>query len=246
MRARWWLVGAAAAVSVAVFPLTAAAGTGDTVPPDTSTPDTSPPITIAPRDPLAGLVSAAPLVPVPEGCAVPPTAAVVFVGRLVATDARTGRFRIEHIRAGTADPFRVGGLVDVRYGKDVDLLRVDEEYLVGAAVDPATQQLASKVRATEPLLGGNAIIGLTEKAGDCPRLEDPVRTFHPDGSEIEAGVLQGLSSDTRNIALAFVKPVVAALAIVLGLVLVRWLITAYALGIRKISENPEFGRSHRE
>ena len=86
---------------------------GDTVP-DATTPGTLP------------------LVPVPSACTAPPQPEIVFVGTLVERDFRTGRFEIEQVRAGSEDPFAVGGLIDVRYGLDVEYLDIGTEYLVSA------------------------------------------------------------------------------------------------------------------
>ncbi len=67
-------------------------------------------------------------------------------------------------------------------------------------------------------------------------IEDPVRTFHVDGSEIEASLLKGLSSRKKDIALAFAKPILAVFAIVLALVLIRWVVTALYVAIRRAAE----------
>lgn len=181
------------------------------------------------------------LVQIPNGCLAPPVAAAVFVGRAVAKDYRVVRYQIEAVRAGTVDGYALGNLIDIRYGNEVQYLRVGDEYLVGAA--PQDAVLTSKVLPAEPLFGGNAVIGLTEKASDCPVVEDSVRTLHPDGSEIDAGMFQALSKDKRGLVLAFAKPLIAVFAIVLGLVLIRWLFTAILAAVRHAANGDPVRRS---
>jgi len=182
------------------------------------------------------IVASTPLLVIPEGCQEPPVASVVFVGRVIAKDSRVARFQIEQVRAGTTDGYALGNLIDVRYNSDVEYLNTDEQYLVGAAPQGVDVALTSKVRAAQPLLGGNAVVGLTEKSSECPRVEDPVRTFHVDGSAIETSMFKGLSAKKERIVAAFAEPVLTALAIILGLVLLRWLVTAIALAVRRAAE----------
>jgi hypothetical protein len=217
-------------------PCLAAPASSTAAPPDDSTTTTLAGDETGGGAPAPASVPSAPLVLLPEGCTPPPIAAVVFVGRVVTKDFRTARYRIEHVRAGDAEPYSLGGLIDVRYGNDVDYLDVDGEYLVGAAPEGPELVLSSKVREDKPLLGGNAVVGLTEQAADCPPFEDPVRTLHPDGTEIGTSVLKGLKDDKKGIVLAFAKPIGAVLAIVLGLVLIRWLVAAYIVAIRTAAE----------
>ena len=192
------------------------------------------------------LAASAPLVPIPEGCQKPPVASVVFVGRVIAKDFRVARFQIDQVRAGSTAGYALGNLIDVRYGNDVEFLNTDEVYLVGAVPQGADLALSSKVREAKPVLGGNAVVGLTEKASECPTVEDPVRTFHPDGSAIDASMFKGLATKKKQIALAFVKPMLAVLGIVLGLVLIRWLLTAVAVAVRRAAEKDAFIAQHRE
>ena len=186
-----------------------------------------------------------PLVQTPNGCLGPPIASAVFVGRVVAKDTRVARYQIEAVRAGTVDGYALGDLIDVRYGNEVQYLRVGDQYLVGAAPQGPDRVLTSKVRPAEPLFGGNAVIGLTEKASDCPIIEDPVRTLQTDGTEIDAGMFQALSADKQGIVLSFVKPVIAVFAIVLGLVLIRWLFTAIFAAVRHAADGEPVHRSNR-
>ena len=192
------------------------------------------------------LAASAPLVPIPEGCPEPPVASVVFVGRVIAKDFRVARFQIDQVRAGTTVGYALGNLIDVRYGNDVEFLNTDQVYLVGAVPQGVDLALTSKVREAKPLLGGNAVVGLTEKSSECPRIEDPVRTFHPDGSAIDASMFKGLTTKKQQIALAFVKPMLAVLGIVLALVLIRWLFTAVALAVRHAAEKDPFVAQRRE
>jgi len=190
--------------------------------------------------------ASAPLVPIPQGCPEPPVASVVFVGRVIAKDFRVARFQIEQVRAGTTAGYALGNLIDVRYGSDVEFLNTDDQYLVGAVPQGVDLALTSKVREAKPLLGGNAVVGLTEKSSECPRLEDPVRTFHVDGSAIETSMFKALSNKKKQIALAFAKPMLAVLGIVLGLVLIRWMFTAIALAVRHAAEKDPFVAQRRE
>ena len=184
-----------------------------------------------------------PLVQTPHGCLGPPIATAVFVGRVVAKDYRVARYHLEAVRAGTVDGYALGDLIDVRYGNEVQYLQVGDEYLVGAAPEGADRALSSKVRPAEPLFGGNAVIGLTEKASDCPIVEDPIRTLHPDGTEIDAGLLQALSNDKQGLFLAIAKPLIAVFAIVLGLVLIRWLFSAILAAVRHAADGEPTRRS---
>lgn len=220
------MVWAALFVSMpAMAPAAVASGTAVPPPPDGgATTSTAP-------------AASAPLVPIPEGCQKPPVASVVFIGRVLAKDDRAARFQIEQVRAGTTAGYAVGNLIDVRYGSDIEFLTIDDEYLVGAVPQGIDLALSSKVREAKPLLGGNAVVGLTEKSSECPRLEDPVRTFHIDGSPIEASMFKGLSTKKQQIAMAFAKPMLAVAGIVLVLALIRWLLTAIALAVRHAAEN---------
>ena len=64
------------------------------------------------------------LVPVPEGCPTPDPAVVVFTGTMVGKDDVTEvvRFRIDQLRAGSAQPWAIDGLIHLRYGVDYRFL----------------------------------------------------------------------------------------------------------------------------
>lgn len=208
--------------------------------PTTTTTTTQPPLIIEPESgaqlPAPSAQPSAPLVQIPTGCQTPPIASVVFVGRVVAKDRRVARYQIEAVRAGSIDGYALGDLIDVRYDDEVQYVDVANEYLVGAAPQGPDLALTSKVRPAEPLFGGNAVIGLTEKGTDCPTVEDPVRTLRVDGAEVDASIFQGLSSDKQSVVLAFAKPVMAVFAIVLALVLVRWLFTGILAAVRHAAD----------
>jgi hypothetical protein len=170
-------------------------------------------------------------VPIPNGCDAPPLPDVVFVGTLQASDYRTGRFRIDQVRAGAMDRYSYGGVVDVRLGIDTKYLEKGTQYLIGARFDPQTAVLTSKVRAAEPLFGGDEIIGAAETDVDCPVLEDPIRTMLPDGSSVESGVLTPLTDAKRSLLRAILLPAGVALAAVFGLVALRWLLTGIGWGL---------------
>ncbi len=186
--------------------------------------------------PAPALVPSAPLRQTPPGCPSPPLALVVFVGTLVAKDRITGRYQVDQIRAGNADSYIVTDLIDIRYEDETQYLTVDDQYLIGAAQSETGFGLSSKVRATDLLFGGNAVIGLTEENRGCPPIEDPVRTLHVDGSDVPTSVFTGVADAKHQIALAFLKPLAVAFAIIVALVLVRWLFAAIFVAVRNAAD----------
>ena len=214
-----------------------AAGVGSTAaaqPPDPAPPSTPPPLVEYPSEtPIEATtpstaVASPGLVPIPAGCPVPPTAELVFVGRLADHDTRTGRFEVQVVRAGSTGGFASGNLIDVRYGIDAKYLDIGRQYLVGAGVEDGL--LYSKVRPNEPLFGGDEVVGAAEIDVECPPVEDPVRTLTVTGRSIESGVLQPLASDRTDLLRAIVLPLAAAFAILVGLATLRWLITGVVKG----------------
>jgi hypothetical protein len=175
-----------------------------------------------------------PLVLVPSSCTSPPPPELVFVGTLVERDFRTGRFEIVQVRAGDATPFSVGGLVDVRYGIDVEYLDVGTAYLVSARRDPVLGLLASKIREPAPLLGGDDVVGVAESDVECPRLDDPIRTLLPDGSSIDSAVLAPLSEHSTQLFAAILIPIAVAFGIVFLLATLRWAVTGLFRGIGSV------------
>lgn len=193
---------------------------------ESSVPDGSVPSSAAPGDsvPDATTPGTLPLVPVPTACTAPPQPEIVFVGTLVERDFRTGRFKIVQVRAGSEDPFAVGGLIDVRYGLDVEYLDIGTDYLVSARRDPVVGLLASKIRAPAPLLGGDDVVGVAESDVECPRFEDPIRTFLPDGSSVDSAVLAPLTEHKTQLMAAFLIPLGVAFGIIFVLATLRWAI----------------------
>jgi hypothetical protein len=217
---------------------------------EATAPDSSVPASAVPGEPVPdgsipdgtepGPTTAAtlPLVPVPSACTAPPRPDLVFVGTLVERDFRTGRFEIEQMRAGSAESFAVGGLIDVRYGLDVEYLDIGTEYLVSARRDPVIGLLASKIRAPAPLLGGDDVVGVAESDVECPRFEDPIRTFLPDGSTIDSAVLAPLSENKSRLVAAFLLPIGVAFGIVFLLAALRWGIGGLLRGVASLVRQP--------
>jgi hypothetical protein len=175
-----------------------------------------------------------PLVLVPSACTAPPQPEIVFVGTLVERDFRTGRFKIVQVRAGSEDPFAVGGLIDVRYGLDVEYLDIGTDYLVSARRDPVIGLLASKIRAPAPLLGGDDVVGVAESDVECPRFEDPIRTFLPDGSSVDSAVLAPLEEHTTQLMAAILIPLGVAFGIIFVLATLRWAIGGLLRGVGSV------------
>ena len=192
---------------------------GGSVPPNDTVLDGSVPGDTTPDATTPGTL---PLVPVPSACTAPPRPDIVFVGRLVERDFRTGRFEIEQVRAGSTDPFAVGGLIDVRYGRDVEYLEIGTQYLVSAGRDPIVGLLASKIREPAPLFGNNDVVGVAESDVECPRFDDPIRTLLPDGASIDSAVLAPLGEHKTQLFAAFLIPIGVAFGIVFVLALLRW------------------------
>jgi hypothetical protein len=176
------------------------------------------------------------LVPIPTGCDVPPLPDVVFLGTLEAKDFRTGRFRIDQVRAGVIERYSYGNVVDVRFGIDTKYLETGTQYLIGASLHPETAVLTSKIRAAEPLFGGDEIIGAAETDVECPVLGDPIRTLLPNGSSVDSGVLTPLTESKRSLLRALLLPLGVALAAVFGLVALRWLLTGIGWGVRSVTQ----------
>lgn len=157
-------------------------------------------------------------------CPARPTAVGVFVGVLQSRDDITATFRVVQVRAGSLEGYATNTtntLVDIRYGNDVKFLSVGESYLVGAGTDAATLVLSSSVRKSEALFGGNEVAGVDNGAKNCPRLEDPVRTLHIDGSSIDSGIFTSFFSRTGALAVAIIAPALLFLGLLIALVLGR-------------------------
>lgn len=212
-------IGLLGLLCAAPLALAFATGTAGAAPPDDPPPATLPP-EVPPPEPAVQTDS---LIPVPVGCPVPDPAAVVFTGTMIGKDDVTEvvRFRIDQLRAGSAEPWAVNGLIDVRYGPDYRFLAQDEQYLVGAGLDPVYGVLSSTVRPPEPVFGGNDVVGVDDLAVDCPELDDPIRTLQVDGTSVDSGVLSLMTEDRRLLLATIAVPAVIVFAVLLGLVVLR-------------------------
>lgn len=163
------------------------------------------------------------LIPVPPGCETPDPAAVVFVGTMTGKDDVTQvvRFRIDQLRAGSAAPWAIDGLIDIRYGDDYRFLDNGEQYLIGAGFDPVYGALASTVRPAEPTFGGNDVIGVDDLAVTCPTIDDPVRTLNLDGTSVDSGVMSLLTEDRRLLLATVAVPAALVFATLLALVVLK-------------------------
>ena len=119
----------------------------------------------------------------PTSCS---SARVAGPGRL--PDRR--RFRIDQVRAGDIEPFTYDGLVDVRYGIDTKYL---ERRAVPRSAPASTRRPACWPRRcalTEPLFGGDDVIGVAESDVDVPGARRPgPHAATPTASPVDASVL---------------------------------------------------------
>lgn len=187
-------------------------------------PDDPPPATLPPENTLPDPgVQQGSLIPVPVGCPVPDPAAAVFTGTMIGKDDVTEvvRFRIDQLRAGSADSWAVNGLIDVRYGADYRFLSTGEQYLIGIGLDPVYGVPASTVRPPEPTFGGNDVIGVDDLAVECPTLDDPIRTLQVDGTSVDSGVVSLMTEDRRLLLATSVVPTMIVFGVLLALVLLR-------------------------
>ena len=197
---------------------------GATVPPAPPV-DTIAPVLVAPGDSvpdeqgvITGVVettlpiNASAATTIPSGCAIPMAPQMVFVGELLSIDDTTATFRVIQVRAGTASGYINNDTVEVRYGQDTKFLDEGTRYIVGAASDPFSPLLVSKVRENAPLFGGDAVVGINGATGACPNLEDPVRTLFENGTSIDTGVLGPLLDNKLLIVLS----ILIAIGVVVG------------------------------
>jgi hypothetical protein len=176
----------------------------------------------APPEPLPDSAQEG-LIPIPIGCPQPDPAAVAFVGTMIGKDdvSQVVRFRIDQLRAGSAAPWAINGLIDVRYGEDYRFLVKGDQYLIGAGSDPVYGVLSSTVRPAEPIFGGNDVVGVDDISATCPRLDDPVRTVNLDGTSIDSGVLSLLTGDRRLLLATIAVPTALVFAALLALVVLK-------------------------
>lgn len=183
-----------------------------------------------------------PLVPVPAECAAPVPAVVVFRGTVLESVSTTTRFRIDRILHGEAGGRSAGSIVDVRYGDETRFLQPGDDYVVGAGADESSGALYSAVAEPAPAFGGDAVVGLDDSTVDCPRLEDPVRTLHADGTRIDTGVLTPLSGAGRDLGLAVLWPLVGAFFVLLAVVAVKQAVAAIVSSARRPPRRAPAGR----
>jgi len=155
---------------------------------------------------------------VPEGCALPPVAQAVFVGRVESTDKVSAVFTVEQIRAGSLEGYATDNTVKVRYGTDVKYLDRGTSYIVGVAPDAISLKLSSTVRDSAELFGGAEVVGSNKK---CPEFEAAARTLHVDGTSVNTGLFVQLARQPLRLALALLAPPVLVLAGLVALVWVR-------------------------
>lgn len=149
--------------------------------------------------------------------------ALVFVGTATVKADDRVTFRVDEVREG---PPISGEAVAVTFVRDARFFKVDERYLVNAALDPDAQLYLSKVRS---------------RRGDDPRCvaKDPVYTTLANGTKIDTGVFRGLSGTSGRIVRAFLLPLGAVLGALLALVLLKrlFLLTA-RLVVRLVRGGP--------
>ncbi len=177
--------------------------------------------------PETGVISddRSPLSAVPPGCPPPELAAVVFEGEVIDTDDRTARFTVAQVRAGDADDFVDDGLIEVRYGLEVQYLETGGTYLVGAQLEPLLGLLYSRVTEPAPLFGGDDVIGLAEIDLDCPEFIDPVSTLQPDGAVVATSVVQPLFEHRGQVLAAAILPFAVVFAVL-------FLLAAFATSLK--------------
>lgn len=155
---------------------------------------------------------------VPEGCALPPTAQAVFVGKVLSKDAASAVFEVWQMRAGSLEGYIASNKVEVRYGSDAKYLKKGSSYIVGANPDAVTLKLSSTVRDSAELFGGAEVVGSNKK---CPVFEAAARTLHTDGSAISTSILGKFFEQPWRIVIALLLPPVLVLMGLVGLVWLR-------------------------
>lgn len=188
------------------------------------------PYPVSPQSP--DLPTGTPAVVVPPGCVVPAPAIVVFEGSAELIRGAFARFQIERVLAGSAQGFAVGDRLDLEYGVDARFLEEGGSYIVGAAPTAGSDRLTSKVRAPEPLFGGDAVIGVNDNDVDCPVVDDPVRTLALDGRPIDSGLLTPLRGAGADLRHALLTPFLVACAVLLALVAVKLVVWAMFRAVR--------------
>ena len=170
---------------------------------------------------------------IPAGCVIPMAPQMVFVGELLSIDDTTATFRVIQVRAGTPSGYINNANVEVRYGQDTKFLEKGTRYIVGAASDPFSPLLVSKVRENAPLFGGDAVVGIDGATGACPNLEDPVRTLFENGTSIDTGVLGPLLDNKLLIVLSILIAIAVVVGGLFALVMARQVSRQASKGIRR-------------
>ena len=170
---------------------------------------------------------------IPAGCAIPMAPQMVFVGELLSISDSTATFRVIQVRAGTASGYINNDTVEVRYGQDTKFLDTGTRYIVGAASDPFSPLLVSKVRENAPLFGGDAVVGVNGSTGSCPNLEDPVRTILENGTSIDTGVLKPLLENKSLVIVAILIAIAVVVGGLFALVMTRQVSRQASRGIRQ-------------
>lgn len=201
----------------------------DTIPVTDSVPDEQGIITDTPPVTLPNTLSAVTTIPV--GCAVPIAPQMVFVGEITEIKDATATFRVDKLLAGTPAGYITENFVDVRYGQDAKFLETGTRYIVGAASDPFSPLLVSRVRQESPLFGGNAVVGVNDSAEVCPNIEDPIRTLREDGEIIDTGILSPLLENKLLVIFVLLFSIAFVLAGLFGVVLFRKSIRSAARGL---------------
>lgn len=176
---------------------------------------------------------------IPAGCAVAPVPQMVFAGEIIKIEDATATFQVDKLLAGTPAGYITENLVDVRYGQDTKFLDVGTRYIVGAASDPFSPLLVSRVRQDSPLFGGNAVVGVNDSAAVCPNFEDPIRTLREDGATIDTGVLSPLLNNKLLIVFVLLFSVAFVVAGLFGVVLYRKSLLGAKNGISRTKRKPK-------
>lgn len=223
----WCGVAAASAPPSTVPPTTEPAGQGKPTAPT------------VPIDAGNGLPAAlGPLVVQPSGCVSPHPPLAVFEGRISDAVSTTARFEVQRVLAGSLDGYIVGDKVDVRYGDETRFLTIGDRYVVGVGAAASDGFLVSTVREPLPLFGGDAVVGLNDNDVECITLDEPVRTLLPDGSPVDTGVLAPLRGNGASLLGAVLRPLGIALAVLVGLVLLKHLLFAIGRTVRDSFDEP--------
>lgn len=148
---------------------------------------------------------------------VAPTA--VFVGTVTGKVGITARYAVAQLRSGELPATRV----QVDYPDDIRFVQEGRQYVVGAALDPVTNRLVSKVRTPRDA-----------DPDDPCNLQDQVYTRNLDGSPLDTGIFTGLADKGWRVVWAFALPTLIALGILTVLVLVKRAgVGAFRLSIRR-------------